>query len=139
MSIARLLSNAGLFVIEDSQAKHRKSKQADVITLSFIDEEDILQAVSVASNSYPAPLVLIINTGQVMVLSNQSKTGIALQGTETTLTDAQKASLATVSKVLGAHYGVSVKTLPKKRAQSTAPAEEVVEQPASEDAPSTEE
>ena len=119
MSIAHLLSSAGLFVIEDARAKHRRSDTPETIRLSYFDHEDIIDAVNEAASRYPTVLALILKTGQVVVMAEEGKGGIGLQGSDGSLTEEQTVSLAKVSEVLCALYKVPMegaKTSKKKPA-----------------------
>lgn len=131
MNIARILSSAGLFVIEDSQAKHRISDTPDNIRISYLDIDDILEAVKVASTTYPAPIALILKSGQVMVLARGGKGGITMQGAIGQLTEEQKSTLAVVEQELKSIYGLN-KPTPKAKSKKTPaePLEPVVEETA---------
>lgn len=135
MSIAHLLYSAGLFVIEDARAKHRRSDIPESIRLSYFDYEDIIDAVNEAASRYPAVLALILKTGQVVVMAEEGKGGIGLQGSEGSLSEEQQASLDIVSEVLCALYGVPMdgaKSSRKKAAPEPAP-EDALTEPISEE------
>lgn len=140
MTVSRLLTAAGLFVIVDSQSKHRKSDPPTKIIVSYFDNEDILETVAQAASVYPAPVVLILSNGQVMILANVSKGGIALQGQEGQMTEAQAVSFGVVSDVLCKHFEVNMAGSPKKRSR-TASTQTVTETTSQEtpDAPETQE
>ena len=124
MSIAHLLSSAGLFVIEDSQAKHRRSDAPESIRLTYFDQEDIIDTVHEAASRYPAVLALILKAGQVVVMAEGGKGGIGLQGSEGSLTEERQASLTKVSEVLCALYGVPMDGPTPTKKKKTAPAPE---------------
>lgn len=115
MSITRLLSNAGLFVIEDSRAKHRKGVAPDEIVFQYFDNDDIFGAVTQAVSTTVTPMVLILKTGQVMVLNQASQGGIALQGTEDNLTPEQEVALPIVQQTISKHFVIKPKGMPKKK------------------------
>lgn len=136
MSIARELSSAGLFVIEDSQAKHKTSDAPDSIRVSYHDIEDMLETVETVASTYPCPIVLILASGQVVVLAKEGKGGIALQGKEGQLTDAQAEAMSIVDAVLRKHFGLEApKTTKKKTASKTTP--DASETPVSDEPAST--
>jgi hypothetical protein len=121
MNIARLLSNAGLFVIEDSQAKHRKFDKPESLPLSYIDSLDTLETVGQVASTYPTPLVLVLQSGQAIVLTESGKGGIAVQGLEEQMTEAQLESLAVVTQVLNDLFDLAVKPTTKKRSTRKSP------------------
>lgn len=134
MSITRELLSAGLFVIEDSQAKHKTSDTPESIRVSYYDTEDILEAVANAASVYPCPIVLILSNGQVVQLSKEGKGGIAIQGKEGVMTDEQAEAFAKASEVLCKYYGVEMHDKPKKRTRSkTVP--DALETPLSDETP----
>lgn len=121
MSIARQLSNAGLFVIEDSRAKYRKFDTPFSLPLSYIDNLDTLETIEQVASNYPTALALVLQTGQVIVLTESGKGGIAIQGLEQQMTEPQSASLAIVVKVLNAEFNLTPKKTSRKSATTTAP------------------
>jgi len=106
MSIAHLLSSAGLFVITDTQAKHRKGDKPQSLEVSYIEQEDVFDAIREATSLSETPLALILRSGQVMVLTEYGQGGIAVQGTEDDTNEAQSASLTLVVKELGRNFAV---------------------------------
>lgn len=112
MSISFLLADAGLFVITDVRARLRSSDAPEAIRVSFLPAEEMLEAVAEASSIYPAPLVLILETGQAVVLSEGGKGGIAVQGIEGSLSPEQDEALAAVSAILCSLYGVPMEGEP---------------------------
>jgi hypothetical protein len=120
MSITRKLLSAGLFVIEDSQAKHKTSDVPESIRVSYHDNEDILETVATVASIYPCPIALILSNGQVVVLAKEGKGGIALQGKENELTDEQAEAFPKVCEVLCKHYGVEMQDKPKRRTRAKA-------------------
>jgi hypothetical protein len=118
MSIAHRLSSAGLFVITDTQAKHRKSVKPEHIVFQYFDNDDIFGAIAQAVSATPTPVVLILKTGQVMILTESSDGGIALQGAEDNLTPEQTVALPLVQHALSHHFEIQVKGTPKKKPKS---------------------
>lgn len=134
MSIAHLLSSAGLFVIEDSQAKHRRSDSPESIRISYFDKEDIIDTIHEAASQYPPVLALILKGGQVVVMAQEGKGGIGIQGSEGALTDEQTSSLAKVSEVLCGLYQVPMHgAKPAKKKKAATVPESTAEEPISED------
>jgi hypothetical protein len=132
MSIAHQLSNAGLFVIEDTRAKHRKC-DSDIIILrqKYYDNDDILETIAQVASDFPEPMVLILSTGQVIVMANEGMGYIAIQGKEGELNEVQTNALSIVTEVLTNHFGLET---PKKRSKSK-PSPEPLEPVAEETAP----
>jgi hypothetical protein len=117
MSIAHSLSKAGLFVITDSQAKHRITDTPQELRVTHFGSDDILATVAEAASVYPAPVALVLKTGQVMVLSEYGKGGIGIQGVEGQETEAQLQSVNVAKEVLTAFFGLA--PAPKKRTKAT--------------------
>jgi hypothetical protein len=115
MSIAHQLSNAGLFVIEDTRAKHRKSDADVMLRHSYYDSDDILETIAKVASDFPEPLVLILSTGQVIVMANQGMGYIAIQAKEGELNEVQTNALSIVTEVLTKHFGLEA---PKKRSKA---------------------
>lgn len=103
--------------MEDTHAKKRVTDAPETIAVSYYDNEDILEAVREAATTYPAPIALVLNTGQVMVLADGGKGGIALQGKEGELNEAQAETFAIVQDVLNKHYGIGQKAPTKAKAK----------------------
>jgi hypothetical protein len=116
MSIAHQLSHAGLFVIEDTRAKHRKC-DSDIIILrqKYYDNDDILETIAQVASDFPEPMVLILSTGQVIVMANEGMGYIAIQGKEGELNEVQTNALGIVTEVLTKHFGLET---PKKRSKA---------------------
>jgi hypothetical protein len=135
MSIARNLQNAGLFVIEDSRAKNRITDAPEKVSLSYIPSDDILEAIHDAAGTYPCPTALILTTGQVIVLAEFGKGGIAVQGAKGQETPAQKEALPIVASVVSDAVGAPLDADLKKAVKASASEPSPAEEPSVEDAP----
>jgi len=115
MSIAHQLSNAGLFVIEDARANRRNYDEPLSLPVSYLEIESIIETIAKAASTYQAPIVLVLETGQVVVLTESGKGGIAVQGKEGELNEVQTNALGIVTEVLTKHFGLEA---PKKRSKA---------------------
>ena len=119
MNFARLFTNAGLFVIEDVHAKRRVTDAPESIKVAYLQTDDMINAIGEAASTYPAPIALILETGQVMVVADGGKGGIIVQGQEGALPEEQQAALSTVSEILCKHYDVLMEGAPKPKSRTT--------------------
>lgn len=120
MNVAQRLSSAGLFVISDSRAKNRKTDRPETLKVSYVGTEDILETIAEVASQYPSPTVLILKTGQVMVMAEIGKAGIAVQGVKEDMTPEQVEALSVTSTVLSEFFGIPMADAPKKRTKKVA-------------------
>lgn len=100
-------------MIEDFRAKRRKYDAPDMVRLTYLDNDDTLETIAHFANWYPAPAALVLANGQVMVLADGGKGGIAVQGVQGQETPEASAALAVVADVFSRFYG-----LPAPKAKS---------------------
>jgi hypothetical protein len=120
MILADLLTRAGLFVILDTQAKHRRNDPPETVTVFGVGNEDTLGTIAQAASMYPSPTLLVLSSGQVMVTAEVGKAGIAVQGDLDQMTEPQSEAVSIATQVLSDFFGIApVKTTSKKRTTKT--------------------
>jgi hypothetical protein len=122
MILADLLTRAGLFVILDTQAKHRRNDAPETVTVFGVGNEDTLGTIAEVASMYPSPTLLVMRSGQVMIIADIGKAGIAVQGDLENMTDEQTEALSVATQVVSDFYGLTPKkTTSKKSVTKTSP------------------
>jgi hypothetical protein len=128
MSIESVLREAGLSPWVDARASHRPSQAPKRLTVVSVGgADDTQEAIASAVALETVPIVLVMSSGGVLVLSQGGYGAVAVQGDVSAMTEEQSKTLAIVSDALASAYGLDAPEAPKKKSRKKAAEEIVVE------------
>ena len=126
MTVETVLRDAGLSPWIDSRAAHRASDAPKRIEVVPVGSDDTTETITAAVGLGTVPLVLVMRSGGVLVLSQGGYGPVAVQGPLEEMTEEQAAALSSVTTALSAAYGIETSGAPRKRSRKKADPEEVV-------------